>query len=169
MSFGTGHHATTRLMVQSMLKMELDGLSVLDMGCGTGVLAILASMMGAKEVTAIDFDEWAYNNSVENVKSNKRTNIEVLLGTVQLIKEKRFQIILANINRNVLLEDLKHYYSALDKLGHLIISGILDQDESVILSAAEKEGFVALQTTKEKDWLSIVLFKTDGHEETNHS
>lgn len=113
MSFGTGHHQTTLLILKEILAMELSGKCVLDMGCGTGVLAILAAMKGAAPVTAIDIEEWAYNNAMENVVLNGMTSIRVLQGGAELLGEERYDVIFANINRNILLQDLPHYEAVL--------------------------------------------------------
>lgn len=138
MSFGTGHHETTYLMLHSLLGMELSNKSILDMGCGTSVLAILAALKSAKSVTAIDNDAWSYENSLENCKLNNCLAIEVKLGDVALIKDKMFNLILANINRNILLADMKHYVASLQKEGELLISGFFEVDAPALIEEAEK-------------------------------
>ncbi|HNW89250.1 MAG TPA: 50S ribosomal protein L11 methyltransferase [Bacteroidales bacterium] len=132
MSFGTGHHETTHQMVQLLLEQDVPGKEVLDMGCGTAVLAILAKKMGALKVLAIDNEEWAYNNSMENIERNQTPEIEVLLGDAATIGDRQFDLILANINRNVLLSDIPCYASALRKGGTLMLSGFYEADLSLI-------------------------------------
>lgn len=128
MSFGTGHHETTHMMLQQILNHDFKGKSVLDMGCGTGVLAILAEMRGAQSVDAIDVDEWCYGNSLENVKRNMCNKIRVTRGDVNLIKNKKYDIILANINRNILLQDIPVYANSLNDNGQLFLSGFYLED-----------------------------------------
>lgn len=140
MSFGTGHHETTRLMIQKLLELDVDKKSLLDMGCGTGVLAILASKRGATPITAIDIDEWAYINTVENVGINSISNIKIYKGNAQIIEGDKFYFILANINRNILLEDMPNYYQSLDKGGNLIMSGFLESDIAVLCEKAKEIG-----------------------------
>ncbi|MGM0504970.1 MAG: 50S ribosomal protein L11 methyltransferase, partial [Bacteroidota bacterium] len=109
MSFGTGHHETTYLMLKTMLELDFKDKTVLDMGCGTGVLAILAKLKGAKTVTAIDIDEWAYKNTLENIEKNNCTDIQVFQGDASLLKNQNFDIVIANINRNILMSDISAY------------------------------------------------------------
>ena len=127
MSFGTGHHETTHLMIEELLGMNLENQSVLDMGCGTGVLAILSKKKGAGYVEAIDIDEWAYNNTLENVERNNTNDINVLLGGAECLKDQQFDVIIANINRNILTNDMSHYYKVLKSNGSLLLSGFLNQ------------------------------------------
>jgi ribosomal protein L11 methyltransferase len=131
MAFGTGHHETTSLMISALLKMELNGRTLLDMGCGTGVLGILAAMRGAKEVIAIDFDKWAYENTIENSRINN-VEISVLLGSSDAIPSIEFDLILANINRNILIEQAPEYFKALSFCGKLLLSGILFEDIEMV-------------------------------------
>ena len=137
MSFGTGHHHTTQLMIQKLMKLDVSGKSLLDMGCGTGVLAILASMMHANPITAIDTDEWSYENSIENMSKNNIKNVVVHKGDVKLLAGKIFNTILANINKNVLLADLPGYYESLEKGGNLVISGFFETDINELVRKAE--------------------------------
>ncbi|MBU0489813.1 MAG: 50S ribosomal protein L11 methyltransferase [Bacteroidetes bacterium] len=155
MSFGTGHHETTRLMVKQSLEIGFFGLKVLDMGCGTSVLAILASKMGAENVLAIDNNEWAYDNSLENVVVNHVENTSVLLGDESLLTGKQFDVILANINRNIILEQLKVYASCLTNGGILVASGFYDHDEAVIVAKANEYGFSVVLKMTENNWVSI--------------
>ncbi|KAA6329358.1 Ribosomal protein L11 methyltransferase [termite gut metagenome] len=139
MAFGTGYHQTTNLVINALLKNNLKGKSVLDMGCGTSVLAILACMRGAAPVTAIDIDTWCVENSKENVALNGLTGITVELGDVSLLKGKEpFDVIIANINRNVLLNDMKHYASCMKPTSELYTSGFYVEDIPIIREEAEK-------------------------------
>jgi ribosomal protein L11 methyltransferase len=128
MSFGTGHHATTHLIISEMLQMEWEGLDVLDMGSGTAVLAILAEKMGARDIDAIDIDEWAFENAEENAKRNDCSKIRCLLGGAELLGDKKYDVILANINRNILLRDMNLYRAVLKDGGKILFSGFYEQD-----------------------------------------
>ena len=140
MSFGTGHHATTALMLETILDMKPDfsGKKVLDMGCGTGILSIMAAQSGAQSVTGIDIDEWAYNNAMENIATNNLNNIRVLIGDATLLDgREHYDIILANINRNILLNDMPAYVNVLNDKGYLIMSGFYTEDIPIIREKAE--------------------------------
>lgn len=128
MSFGTGHHNTTQLMAEQLLKMDVANHSLLDMGCGTGVLAILAAKKQAAPVTAIDIDDWSYENCIENLAKNDVNNVLVYKGNAQLLAGKVFRTILANINKNVLLADMPVYVQSLEKKGNLVMSGFFETD-----------------------------------------
>jgi ribosomal protein L11 methyltransferase len=128
MSFGTGHHATTHLIISEMLQMDWEGLDVLDMGSGTAVLAILAEKMGARDIDAIDIDEWAFENAEENAKRNDCSKINCLLGGAELLGNKKYDVILANINRNILLRDMHLYRAVLKDGGKILFSGFYEQD-----------------------------------------
>lgn len=132
MSFGTGHHETTHMMIQHILKNNFKNKSVLDMGCGTGVLAILAEKVGATKLDAIDIDNWCYLNSLENVERNDCKNISVYEGDAALLKNKKYDIIIANINRNILLNDIPTYANCLNENGKLFLSGFYEDDLSII-------------------------------------
>ncbi|HEY9178177.1 MAG TPA: 50S ribosomal protein L11 methyltransferase, partial [Flavipsychrobacter sp.] len=136
MSFGTGHHATTRLMIQQMKTIDFAGKEVLDFGTGTGVLAILAEKLGAAGVLAIDNDEWSYENTLENVAVNNATGIDVQQGSLELAGDRKFDVILANINRHILLQYMHPMRAALKAGGVLLMSGILDADEQVVRQEA---------------------------------
>lgn len=156
MSFGTGHHETTHMMLQHILENDFKNKSVLDMGCGTGVLAILAAMKGAKKIDAIDIDEWCYLNTKENIERNECNNIDVYKGDVSLISNKRYDIILANINRNILLQDISVYATCLNRNGLLFISGFYKDDLKVLNQEAEKNNLSFLRFLEENSWISAV-------------
>lgn len=162
MSFGTGHHATTALMLKTILehKSEISNKRVLDMGCGTGILSILASKTGAGEVTGIDIDEWAYNNAMENIRNNHCNHITIKIGNASLLQnEKPFDIILANINRNILLEDMKLYVPKLNHKGYLFMSGFYLQDLPLIRQEAERLGLVYQNYLEDKNWIAVSFYK----------
>ncbi len=155
MSFGTGHHSTTSLMVQQILETDVTDKKVLDMGCGTSLLAILASKVGAAHIDAIDIDEWPYKNSLENVKNNKAENIDVFLGDATLLKGKQYDVILANINRNILLNDMHHYTACLQEKGILIMSGFYTEDLPQIQDKAEELGLSYVNHKVDKNWVAV--------------
>ena len=159
MAFGTGHHQTTYLMLQEILTLELKNKSVLDMGCGTAVLAILAAKMGASPIVAIDFDEWAYNNAQENVALNDASDIDVRLGTAEQIEGESFDFIFANINRNVLLEDIEQYAKSLNANGTLIMSGFYLEDVPVIKLECEKNNLIFQKLEQKDNWTAVVCIK----------
>ncbi len=152
MSFGTAHHETTKLMIQYLLGLQIQGKSLLDMGSGTAVLAILARMKGALPVTAIDNDEWAFNNALENVVSNNYADIEVLLGDSSLLEGRKFDIILANINRNILLNDIPSYRQSLNSGGKLFMSGFYSEDLPLIEAKANEVGLSIMSKRMENNW-----------------
>ena len=134
MSFGTGHHETTHMMIQHLLKMDVAGKKTLDMGCGTGVLAILANMRGAKPIDAIDIDNWCYLNTIENIERNKVQDIKDYEGESSLLVGKSYDLIIANINRNILINDMGHYSTSLNKDGDILLSGFYIEDLELIKS-----------------------------------
>ena len=159
MAFGTGHHQTTFLVFKEVLNLDMKHKSVLDMGCGTAVLAILASMRGAHRVLAIDIDEWAYKNALENVRLNEAENVEVQLGDAGLLGTETFDVILANINRNILLEDISQYVRAMNESGTIVMSGFYRQDINAIREKAEQSG-LRFRSFSEKDlWVAVVFTK----------
>lgn len=159
MSFGTGHHSTTSLMVQSILDLNLEGKTVLDMGCGTSLLAILASKRKATRVDAIDIDEWPYTNSIENIKNNKADNVSVFLGDASLLEGKSYDVVLANINRNILLNDMKHYIACLPQNGELIMSGFYTKDLKYIKDEAEKNNLQYVSHKIDLNWVAVRFTK----------
>lgn len=160
MSFGTAHHATTYMMISLLRDEDITNKTVLDMGSGTAVLAILAEMRGAKYVEAIDNDEWAYNNALENIENNNCKNIKAILGDASaLTADKKFQLIIANINRNILLRDMKHYIAVLEQGGNLLLSGFYEHDIPAIRQEAESNG-MKFETYKERnEWVACKFTK----------
>ncbi len=159
MSFGTGHHHTTRLMIEAMINLELEGRRILDMGCGTGVLGIYACFRGAMSVLGVDNDQWAYENALENVQKNKATAMEVRFGDAGSLDGTEFDVVLANITRNILLRDLPEYHRHLTKEGILLVSGFLAEDVQFILDAAYLCGMEHLQTAELSNWISLSFKK----------
>lgn len=155
MSFGTGHHETTHMMIQHLLKTDLNNKSVLDMGCGTGVLAILAEKKGAKPIDAIDYDNWCYLNSLENVERNHCSHITVIEGDASALTGRRYDVIIANINRNILLNDMHAYVSSLNKNGILFLSGFYNDDIPVIQSECEKHKLKFEEKLERNNWVAL--------------
>lgn len=159
MSFGTGHHETTYMMLEYGLEVPVQGLNILDMGCGTAVLAILAAMRGAAQLTAIDIDEWAYENSLENVKSNNCPFIKVYQGDASLLGNEVFGVIFANINRNILLADMHAYSKVCAKGGILLMSGFYTEDLPIIESCAREHGFEKCSHKSRNNWVAASFKK----------
>lgn len=155
MSFGTGHHETTHLMIQHLINLDLEGKTVLDMGCGTGILAIFAEMKGAKKLDAIDIDTWCYENSLENVTRNKCNNISVYKGDASLLKNKKYDVIIANINRNILLQDIKSYAKSLNQNGTLLLSGFYTEDIPAIEEEAKKHNLKLEKKLERNNWVGL--------------
>ena len=156
MAFGTGHHETTSLMLEWILRHDFEGDHVLDMGCGTAILAILARMRNAKHVTAIDIDEWAYENAKENIRLNETDRIEVLLGDKQLLHTGlSFDTVLANINRNILLNDMKQYVTCMHTNSELYMSGFYVDDIAAIREEAEKNGLAFIHYKEKNRWAEV--------------
>lgn len=160
MSFGTGHHETTSMMISLMSDLDFNGKAVLDMGCGTGILSILASKMGAYLITGIDNDEWAWRNSKENIKRNGATNVTVVQGDASLLTEaESFDIVLANINRNILLQDMEHYSKVLKYDGIILLSGFYADDCAIILEKAGQFSIHKKRSICQNQWMSVILKK----------
>ena len=159
MSFGTGHHETTHMMIQHLLALDLENKKVLDMGCGTGILAIFAEMKGAQPTDAIDIDNWCYQNSIENVQRNACKHITVLEGDSSLLKGKKYDVIIANINRNILLSDMKIYTDSLDQEGTLLLSGFYKDDMVIIESEVVKHGLVFDKMIQRNNWVALKYLK----------
>jgi len=154
MSFGTGHHETTFLMLRALLELDVKDHSVLDMGCGTGVLAILAAMKGAAAVEAIDIDPWSYTNTLENARRNQQQQIRVREGDAGLLHPASFDIILANINRNILLQDIPNYAKSLRPEGTLLVSGFYLEDLPAISEKCMEVNLIFEKNTVKNHWVS---------------
>ncbi|MCR8556055.1 50S ribosomal protein L11 methyltransferase [Mucilaginibacter sp. BJC16-A38] len=160
MAFGTGHHQTTSMMLQLTLENDFAGKNVLDMGCGTGILAIMASKLGAKAITAIDYDPVCYESTIENSHLNNVQNIKALCGSKEAIPEEIFDIILANINRNILLDQMGRYSEALKAGGEIYFSGFYETpDLDIISSEGGKYGLKYISHKKDKDWVAAKFVK----------
>ncbi len=158
MAFGTGHHETTSLILGELLDAELLNKSLLDMGCGTSILAILAAMRGAKPITAIDIDTWCVDNSKENILLNKIDNITVELGDASSLKGREpFDIIIANINRNILLHDMSSYAACMHKNSEIFMSGFYVEDIPLIQKKAESLGLEFISYKEKNNW-AVVKF-----------
>ena len=155
MSFGTGHHETTHMMVQHLLKLDLTNKKVLDMGCGTGILAIFAEMKGAKPIDAIDIDNWCYQNSIENVERNNCSNIAVYEGEASLLVNKKYDVIIANINRNILLNDMQAYMNCLNDDGIILLSGFYKEDIPIIDEEVSKYQFKIDEIIERNNWVAL--------------
>ena len=155
MSFGTGHHETTHMMIQHLLETEIAGMKTLDMGCGTAILAILADMKGAKPIDAIDIDNWCYLNSIENAERNNCKNITVYEGDATLLKDKKYDLIIANINRNILLNDMQVYVDCLNAKGILLLSGFYEEDIPFIDTSCIEKGLTFVKKLERNNWVSL--------------
>lgn len=154
MSFGTGHHETTHMMMQYVLEEEYVGKEVLDMGCGTAILAILAEMRGATKLDAIDIDSWCVENSEENVTRNNCNAITTILGGAEVIPQVKYDNIIANINRNILLNDMNTYVSRLKKGGSLFLSGFYAEDLTIITDCCNKLGGTFVSNKERNNWVA---------------
>ena len=156
MAFGTGHHETTSLIIGELLNTDLQGKNVLDMGCGTSILAILARMRGAKSCTAVDIDDWCVRNSQENIALNHLDNIEVYQGDASSLAEKGpFDVIIANINRNILLQDMRHYVARMTAGAMLLISGFYTEDIPALRAEAERLGLQYDGQQEKNRWATV--------------
>ncbi len=159
MSFGTGHHATTQLMIEMMPGMDFRGKRILDFGSGTGALSILAHKMKAKSVIAIDIDRWAFENIRENIKINKAENIEARLGDASAIPAGKFDVILANVNKNIISENMELLVCALIRRGIILFSGLLENDETAIVDSARNNGLILNEKKTKNGWLCLKFAK----------
>ena len=160
MSFGTGHHATTSQMISRLLSDDINGLEVLDMGCGTSILAILASMRGAKHCLGIDVDEWCVKNSRENIALNHLENINVELGNASSLENKGpFDLVIANINLGILLNDLKYYVPRMKQGAHIYMSGFYDTDIPQLQAEAEHQGLTLVDAHTHDSWACLKFKK----------
>lgn len=158
MAFGTGHHATTSLVIRQLLAMNLQGLNVVDMGTGTGILAILATMRGARRVDAVEIDEFAFTNAVENMRLNSTETVELHLGDVaELAKVRNVNLFIANINRNIITADIAAYAATLAPGATMLLSGFYEEDIPVIMSAAEPLGLAYQSHTTLNRWCCLKL------------
>ena len=162
MSFGTGHHETTSMMISFILANDFTNSSVCDIGSGTGVLAILAEQRGANKVDAIDIDNWCYLNSLENIERNNSKNINVFEGEVKKLKNLRYDSIFANINLNVLLNDISIYAKMLNENGELYLSGFYKKDINKIEKEARNSSLKLIETKQKNDWISLKLSKVNN-------
>jgi ribosomal protein L11 methyltransferase len=159
MSFGTAHHETTSQIIELMLQSDFTGQNLLDMGSGTGVLAILAKKLGSATTVAIDNDEWAYRNALDNIRLNDENEIIVELGDASSLNDRQFDVILANINRNILLRDMKEYVKCLVDGGKIFFSGFYEEDLVLITKEAERLGLTYSNHVTKNNWTAAVFVK----------
>lgn len=160
MAFGTGHHETTSLIIGELLEADLQGKALLDMGCGTSILAILARMRGAAPCTAIDIDEWCVRNSLENIELNHVDSISVFQGDASILPDKGpFDVVIANINRNILLNDMKHYVARMNPGARLFMSGFYTDDIPAIREEAERNGLRFVHHKEKNRWAAVQFEK----------
>ena len=159
MAFGTGHHETTFMVMQMMQHLDFQDKTILDYGCGTGILAILASKLGAQNIDAVDIENASFENTIENAKKNDVFNINAIHGTIENVESFGYDIILANINRHVILTTMHSLYEKLSGNGKLIVSGILKQDEPLIVKKAEECGFLLKETVQKNKWICSLYVK----------
>ena len=159
MSFGTGHHETTHMMIQHLLEMDLSDMKVLDMGCGTGILAIFSEMKGARHVDAIDIDNWCYLNSLENIERNNCHNISVFEGDASLLINKKYDVVIANINRNILLNDMQAYMNCLTENSIILFSGFYQEDIPIIDAEVSKYGLKIDKIIERNNWVALKYLK----------
>ena len=157
MAFGTGNHETTSLMIGEILYEELDGKTVLDMGCGTGILTILASKRGAKNITSIDIDDWSIRSTKENASLNDISNIEIIHGGAEVIPDRKYDFIYANIQRNILLNDLPQYANALNTGGELVLSGFYLEDIRILEEKATKSELRLIRYKVNNEWVAAAF------------
>ena len=159
MAFGTGHHQTTSLMLSAILSEPMADKCVLDMGCGTAVLAILASMRGASKVVAVDIDDWCVRNAQENIEMNHIDNVEVVLGDSSVLEGRLFDVIIANINRNILLSDMKVYAGCMNIGGKLLLSGFYTDDAELLIEEGRRYGLELVSIGEKDRWCRVMLQK----------
>ena len=159
MSFGTGHHETTHMMIQHILETDFTNKKTLDMGCGTAILAILAEMKGAQPIDAIDIDNWCYLNSIENAERNNCKHISVYEGDATLLIGKKYDIIIANINRNILLNDMQQYVACLNENGILFLSGFYTEDIPLISESCTSKGLTYVKQFERNNWVALKFVK----------
>lgn len=163
MAFGTGHHETTSMMMDLMLDADLKDNKLLDMGCGTGILAILGSKLGAKDITAIDYDPVCYESTIENSALNGISNINALCGSKEIIPDEQYEVILANINRNILIDQMERYGEVLKAGGEIYLSGFYENpDLDIIKQEAAKYGMKYISHKKTKEWVAARFKKIEA-------
>lgn len=155
MSFGTGHHETTFMVIQHLLETDVAGKKTLDMGCGTAILAILAEMKGAQPIDAIDIDNWCYLNSIENAERNNCKHISVYEGDASLLPGRTYDVIIANINRNILLNDMQVYVDCLNPGGTLLLSGFYEEDIPAIDESCSNKGLTLIKKHQKNNWVAL--------------
>ena len=156
MSFGNGHHETTYLMMKYLLKLDVKDKTVLDMGCGTAILAILAMMKGGKQADAIDIDRWCYENSLENIEKNNIQNITVIEGDASVLPTApKYELVIANINRNILLADISQYVKTMKANSDILFSGFYTEDIADIKAEAERNGLVFVDSMEKNNWVAL--------------
>lgn len=159
MAFGTGHHETTYMVIQMMRELDFQGKMVFDYGCGTGVLAILASKLGAVAIDAIDIEEASYQNTIENCETNNVDNVHAIQGTINLVEHRSYGIVLANINRNVILDSLDPLLLIMETGGNVVFSGFIRDDEQLMKRELAAKGFVVQKTLTKNNWLAMHCIK----------
>lgn len=155
MAFGTGHHETTWMMIDQMSRFNFDGINVLDYGAGTAILSILAEKLGAAKIDAVEIEEAAVVNALQNVQINQCRNIKIIEGDLHSVPGNQYDLILANINRNVILESLSRLRELIDPNGWILFSGILQSDETLLSAHLSTEGFQLLEVTNRGEWLCL--------------
>jgi ribosomal protein L11 methyltransferase len=160
MSFGTGHHETTHMMIQHLIELDVENKKTIDMGCGTAILAILAEMKGAKPIDAIDIDNWCYLNSIENVERNNCKHISVYEGDASILNQgQKYDVFIANINRNILLNDMETYVTCMNQGAILLLSGFYTEDISAIQACCEALGLTYVNQKERNNWVSLRFIK----------
>jgi ribosomal protein L11 methyltransferase len=159
MSFGTGHHETTSQVLELQMDIDHKGKSVLDVGTGTGILAIFASKLGAEKIHAFDIDEWSVENTIENISLNNTPEITVNQGTIADQKIEQYDIVIANINRNILLDEIPQYVKFMKKGAYLLLSGFYEHDVPEIESKCNEQGLKKLKQISKNNWAAVVFIR----------
>ena len=159
MSFGTGHHETTSQVLELQMDIDHKGKSVLDVGTGTGILAIFASKLGAEKIHAFDIDEWSVENTIENISLNNTPEITVSQGTIADQKIEEYDIVIANINRNILLDEIPHYVKFMKNGASLLLSGFYEHDVPEIESKCNEQGLKKLKQISKNNWAAVVFIR----------
>ena len=159
MSFGTGHHQTTYMMTKALFELDEVPAVALDMGTGTGVLAIVLEKLGAKEIVAVDIEDWSVENTIENAQRNECTQIQAICGDIDAVPLKSYDLIVANINKNILFKQMEHYSQLLKKGGILLLSGFFQSDIPELIAKAENFGLVLAKKMEKETWGGLQLLK----------